>query len=138
MTVAHLLLPTIIDHEVMKMILRFTKNIAINTRAGAAEAVAGFYSKLGLETKELAPKFTTLGPAPYSCYVVSWEPQPDGDSEIALQFETDDIAEVRRRAEENGGTILSFEQDAHNPDMMNLWFRDPGGNLINVTEIGDG
>ncbi len=117
------------------MILRFTKNIAINTRPEHTEQAAAFYKGLGLETQPLAEDFVVLGPAPFSCYVVCWEPQPSGQAEVALQFETDSIEEVKRRAEAQGAMVLAYGPDPHAPARRNLWFRDPQGVLINVTEM---
>lgn len=117
------------------MKLQFTKNVAINTKASANGKVAGFYKSLGLDSKQITPDFTILGPSPYSCYVVSWEPPPDAESEICLQFETDDIQEVKRRVEAGQGKVVSFGPAKDDPDKRNLWFRDPGGNLINVMEM---
>jgi catechol 2,3-dioxygenase-like lactoylglutathione lyase family enzyme len=117
------------------MKIRFTKNVAINTKAAANGKTAAFYQSLGLDSKQVTPDFTVLGPAPYSCYVVSWEPKPDSESEICLQFETDDIAEVKKRVETGQGKVVSFRIDENSPGKHNLWFRDPAGNLINVVEM---
>lgn len=120
------------------MKIRFTKNIAINTKPGANSRTADFYRALGLEAKTYAADFTAFGPAPFSCYVVSWSPVPEGEGEVCLQFETDDLEEVKSRVERGGGKILSLGPDRNNPGRSHLWFRDPAGNLLNVVEMKAG
>ena len=117
------------------MRLVFRKNVALNVDPAANSQVAGFYESLGLESKKLTPDFTVLGPAPYSCYVVSWEPRPAGKAEVCLQFETDDIEEARKRILAGKGEIVSFGEDPNSPGKHNLWFRDPAGNLMNIVEM---
>lgn len=116
------------------MKLRFTKNVAINVDSAANIKVAEFYKSLGLESKQFAPDFTVLGPSPYSCYVVSWEPTPRSKGEVCLQFETDNIEEVKTQVERMQGTVISYAEDPNAPGKKNLWFRDPVGNLMNVIE----
>jgi predicted enzyme related to lactoylglutathione lyase len=117
------------------MILRMTKNVAINTTAPLNEKTAQFYRALGCETKQFAPDFTALGPSPFSCYVVSWEPRPEGNGEVCLQFETDNLDEAKSRVEQGLGQIVYFGADENSPGKRHLWFRDPAGNLMNVIEM---
>jgi hypothetical protein len=117
------------------MQLRFTKNVAINVDPSRNAETAAFYRSLGLESKQLAPDFTVLGPSPYPCYVVSWDPKPKAESEICLQFETDDLQEVKERVESGQGIVVFFGPDENSDGKSHLWFRDPVGNLINVVEM---
>jgi len=117
------------------MKLQFTKNVAINTKPSENSSVSTFYKSLGLDSKQFAPDFTILGPSPYSCYVVSWDPPPQGKSEICLQFETDDLNEAKKRIEAGNGKIVYFGKDENSEGKQHLWFRDPGGNLINIIEM---
>lgn len=117
------------------MKLQFTKNVAINTDPTLNQKVADFYKSLGMDSKQFAPGFTVLGPSPYSCYVVSWEPKPAAKGEICLQFETDDLTAVRERVESGEGKVIYFGADPNTAGKQHLWFRDPSGNLINVIEM---
>jgi hypothetical protein len=117
------------------MKLQFTKNVAINTDADSNTKTSEFYKSLGLDSKQFAPDFTVLGPSPYSCYVVSWDPKPNSKGEICLQFETDNLLEVKKRVESGEGKIVFFGPDENSPGKQHLWFRDPVGNLINVIEL---
>ena len=117
------------------MKLRFTKNIALNTIASENSKLADFYKNLGFDSEQYASDFTVLRPAEFSCYVVSWEPKPVNKAEICLQFETDDIEEVKKRILEKSGEVISYGDDPNADGKKTLWFRDPTGNLINVVEI---
>lgn len=120
------------------MLLRFTRNVALNTKQGLATQTADFYRSLGLEVQEIAPDFHSLGPAKYACFVVAWDPEPSSASELCLQLETDDLEEVKARIESGQGEIVYFGDDPNSPGRRHLWFRDPVGTLINVVEATDG
>ncbi|MBC8105412.1 MAG: VOC family protein [Anaerolineae bacterium] len=114
------------------MHVKILPNVAINTRADANESVARFYQSLGFAGRSVAPEFTVLSPSAFGCYVVSWEPPPRERAELCLQIETDDLPALRQRVIDGGGTIEFFRDDPNNPSKQHMWFRDPGGILVNA------
>lgn len=117
------------------MIMRFTKNIAINVETYNNEMLVKFYKNLGLETKEYGYEFTGLHPSPYKCYIVSWELTDEEGGKVCLQFETDNLQEARSRVESLGGKIIYYGSDPESNGKNHFWFRDPVGNLVNIIEI---
>jgi catechol 2,3-dioxygenase-like lactoylglutathione lyase family enzyme len=119
------------------MKIRLAHRIAINTHDHLHARVTQFYRALGLETQELAPGLVSLAPAPYSLFVVAWEPTPPADGELCLQAETDDLDDLKARVEAGDGEIVYFGDDPNSPGRRHLWFRDPAGTLMNVIELDE-